>query len=63
MSHLSADLPYDAPFFSEGEMSISADRCQGCGICLAMCPSIAIEMPPADLRAEAGSIKMGGGLK
>jgi len=55
--------PYDAPFFSEGEMSISADRCQGCGICLAMCPSIAIEMPPADLRAEAGSIKMGGGLK
>jgi len=55
--------PYGAPYFSEGRMHISAERCQGCGMCLAACPSMAISMPPSDLRAEAGAIKMGGGLK
>jgi len=55
--------PYGAPFLGEGEMSISAEICQGCGMCLALCPSVAIEMPPADLRAEVGGVEMGGGLK
>lgn len=55
--------PYGAPFFSAGEMSVSAERCQGCGMCLAACPSMAISMPPVDLRAEVGGTKMGGGLK
>ena len=55
--------PYGAPFLSGGEMHISAERCQGCGMCLALCPSAAIGMPPADLRAEVGSVSMGGGPK
>jgi len=55
--------PYGAPYLSEGEMLISAERCQGCGLCLSMCPSLAIEMPPTDLRAEASGTQMGGGLK
>lgn len=55
--------PYGAPSFDGGEMSISPGSCQGCGLCLALCPSLAIEMPPADLRAEAGRVYMGGGLR
>jgi len=55
--------PYGAPYFSGEDLSISAERCQGCGLCLSMCPSFAIGIPPSDLRAEAGGVKMGGGLK
>ena len=36
--------PYDAPYFNEeGEVHIEAVKCQGCGICAALCPARAIQ--------------------
>ncbi len=51
--------PYGAPFVEGGKMSISTLRCQGCGMCVAMCPSYAIDMPPSDLRGEVGAAHVG----
>jgi len=36
--------PYDAPYFDEkGDVHIEAVKCQGCGICAALCPARAIQ--------------------
>ncbi len=33
----------------EGEISVDLEKCQGCGVCVDICPSQALEMPQGDI--------------